>query len=328
MVCTGKSNYLITDWDGTFLGFKGTIIPNNTAIGDNEPGCVASVPMNSHICARTDFATLAYQSIAPDFNTRIMWPVNLTYDGSNYTTVTNGWREWQWDGKEPLNKRFGRFLSVIKLNSTYNMTYRAMPPVKMQFQIQKRTPEGDNNNYIIAKMQYPLPNMIQAKVNGVVKDPILVTDNGLKRSLDTKVCGDNVYFYTNYTTHFVITEDKDCLVELSLTETIQLTTHFAMDVNDFFTNNKLTSFISNLCALLGITDTSRVKVVGVVAGSTIVHTAIIPPATGSTDPSLPAVQATLTNNQQTVMAGLTTNVGTVLTVSSSLHADPSIITPE
>lgn len=39
-------------------------------------------------------ATLEYQSTAPDFNTRIMWPVSLTYDGANYTTVTNGWREW------------------------------------------------------------------------------------------------------------------------------------------------------------------------------------------------------------------------------------------
>jgi len=92
-----------------------------------------------------------------------------------------------------------------------------MPPVKMQFQIQKRTPEGNNNNYIIAKMHYPLPNMIQIKVNGVVKDPILITDSGLKRPLDKTVCGDNAYFYTNYTTHFVVTEDLNCLVEVSLT---------------------------------------------------------------------------------------------------------------
>ncbi len=35
IICTGKSNYLIIDWDGTFLGFKGTIIPNNTVIAEN-----------------------------------------------------------------------------------------------------------------------------------------------------------------------------------------------------------------------------------------------------------------------------------------------------
>lgn len=85
---------MIIDWNGTFLGFKGTIIPNNTVIAENEPNCVEVPSMNSHICTRTDFAVLAYQSIAPDFNTRIMWPVALTYDGGNYTTLTNGWREW------------------------------------------------------------------------------------------------------------------------------------------------------------------------------------------------------------------------------------------
>ena len=281
--------------------------------------------MNSHICTRTDFAVLAYQSIAPDFNTRIMWPVALKYDGGNYTTITNGWREWQWMGKEPLNKRFGRFLSIIKLNSTYNLTYTAMPPVKMQFQIQKRTPQGDNNNFIVAKQHYPLPNMIQIKVNGVVKDPILVTDSGLSRTLDTKVCGDNAYFFTNYTIHFVVTEDRDCLVEVSLTETIQLTTRFSIDVADFFANNKLSSFISNLCALLGITDTSRVKVVGVFDGSTIVQTTIVS-SSAPNEPTTSTVQNTLTTNQQSVMVGLGT-VAPVLSIDSSYHADPSVIVP-
>ena len=54
-------------------------------------------------------------------------------------------------------------------------------------------------------MVYPLPNMIQISVNGVVKSPVLIQDTGVARALDTSVCGDNIYFYNNYTTHFVIT---------------------------------------------------------------------------------------------------------------------------
>lgn len=80
-----------------------------------------------------------------------------------------------------------------------------MPPLNMQYQIQKRSPNGNSSNYIVAKMQYPKPNMIQIKVNGVIKDPIMLTDTGLKRSLNKSDCGDNIYFYTNYTTHFVVT---------------------------------------------------------------------------------------------------------------------------
>ena len=205
ILCTGRSNYLINDWTGNFLPFVGSIVPNNSMIGNNEPGCTFSAPMNAYICNRSDFATLAYQSTAADFKTRVMWPVNLTYDGSNYTTVTNAWREWEWLGKEPQNHRFGRFMSIVKLNSTYNFTFASMPPINMQYQIQKRSPNGNSSNYIIVKMHYPKPNMIQIKVNGVIQDPILVKDIGLDRTLNKSVCGDNVYFYTNYTIHFVIT---------------------------------------------------------------------------------------------------------------------------
>lgn len=60
-----------------------------------------------------------------------MWPVSLTYEGSSYTTVTNGWREWEWLGKEPQNKRFGRFVSIVRLSQAYNMTFASMPPLDM-----------------------------------------------------------------------------------------------------------------------------------------------------------------------------------------------------
>ncbi len=166
-------------------------------------------------------------------------------------------------------------MSIVKLNSTYNMSFASMPPLSMQYQIQKRSPGGNSSNYIIVKLQYPKPNMIQIKVNGIVQDPILVTDTGLDRNLSLSTCGDNAYFYTNYTTHFVITEDINCLVDLALTDTIQLTTHFAMNATSFMATDLLSRYIDRLCSMLGITDTSRVKVVGVLSGSTIVQTIIL-----------------------------------------------------
>ena len=51
--------------------------------------------MNAYMCqGREDIGVLEYQNVAPDFQTRIMWPVYLNYEGSSYSTVTNGWREW------------------------------------------------------------------------------------------------------------------------------------------------------------------------------------------------------------------------------------------
>ena len=84
-------------------------------------------------------------------------------------------------------------------------------------------------------------------------------------------------------------------MRVELTESVQLTTHFAIDINTFFSSNSsITNFINNLCALLNIVDTSRVKVVGVFNGSTnIVST--ITPSTNTSDPTVPSIQIDLTN---------------------------------
>jgi hypothetical protein len=85
--------------------------------------------------------------------------------------------------------------------------------------------------------------------------------------LDTTMCGSNKFFYKNYTIHFVITGDANCLVRVSLSNSIQLTARFAMDINDFYSNDGQTKFIDRMCALLNVVDTSRLKIVGIYNGS-------------------------------------------------------------
>lgn len=64
-----------------------------------------------------------------------------------------------------------------------------------------------------------------------------------------------------------MTGDPNCKVRVSLTNSIQLTARFAMNIDDFFRDDGVTKFINRMCALLSINDTSRVKIVGVYAGS-------------------------------------------------------------
>lgn len=52
IICTGKQNYLVHDFNGTFLPFKGVIIPNNPTIGNGEYNCTFSSSMNGHLCQR------------------------------------------------------------------------------------------------------------------------------------------------------------------------------------------------------------------------------------------------------------------------------------
>jgi hypothetical protein len=173
--------------------------------------------------------------------------------------------------------------------------------------------------------------MIQVKNNGVTISPILQTDykgnSGIATSLDTTKCGSNTYFYTNYTVNFVVTEDPACLLTISLSETLQLTTHFSMDINTFFSNpGYLTDFITNLAALLNVTDTSRIKVVGVLSGSTTIATILLP-ATGSSPASDPSVAAAAASFSAAVSSGAAytafpATFGTVTSISS-LYVAPA-----
>lgn len=85
------------------------------------------------------------------------------------------------------------------------MTFTSMAPLNMEMQIQRRWPQTNTSNHIVVKLRYPLPNMIRVHSSGIVVDPIPLTDTGLRRQLNKSKCGDNIYFYKNYTTNFVIT---------------------------------------------------------------------------------------------------------------------------
>jgi len=49
MFCTGRNNYLIEDHDGDLMGSPGTLVANNSAIGDGL-GCTFYDFMNGHHC--------------------------------------------------------------------------------------------------------------------------------------------------------------------------------------------------------------------------------------------------------------------------------------
>lgn len=140
----------------------------------------------------------------------------------------------------------------------------------MRFQFQRRTVTGNSSEFIVIKLYYPRPNSIRVMNRGNVIKPISLLDNNGEAGLDTAVCGSNKFFYQNYTVHFVLTADKNCQVRVSLTNSIQLTARFSMDINDFFSNDGKTKFIDRMCAVLGIVDTSRLKIVGIYNGSVII----------------------------------------------------------
>lgn len=101
-------------------------------------------------------------------------------------------------------------------------------------------------------------------------------------------------------------------------------------MTDFFNNaNSITNFINNLAALLQIQDTSRIKVVGVHQGSTIVTTAVTP-SSNPTDPTVQTVGTTATSaiNSGSLSSSLSgIGLGNVIG-SSSVYYPLTDSTPE
>ena len=83
-----------------------------------------------------------------------------------------------------------------------------MPPLDMILQLQQRTPSGDNTNWVILNIYFPIPNSIRIFINGQRQSPIITTDitvSHLRRDLNTSLCGDNIYFLKNSTIKIVVT---------------------------------------------------------------------------------------------------------------------------
>ena len=85
----------------------------------------------------------------------------------------------------------------------------------------------------------------------------------------TAACGSNKYYYRDRSIDFVITNDPACRPRLTITNSIQLTAKFNMDIEDFFNMDGKTKFIDRMAALLNIQDRSRIKVVGMFRGSVL-----------------------------------------------------------
>ena len=158
---------------------------------------------------------------------------------------------------------------MIELYQRYNMTFESEALSVFGLQLLKRSPEGDPSEWITVKLYYPSPNMIRVQANDRTIEPISILENNGEADVDTSICGSNKYFYFNYTIYFVIT--GNCMVRISLTNSIQLTARFAMDIDDFFIQDGRTLFIDRMVALLGIQDFSRVKIVGIYTGSVVVR---------------------------------------------------------
>ena len=110
------------------------------------------------------------------------------------------------------------------------MTFASEPPHDMRLQFQRRSLDGNPEDYIMVKLHYPRPNSIRIQANRRTVKPISLLDNNGENPIENDTCGSNKFFFENYTIHFIIT-GQNCMVRVSLTNSIQLTARFMMSID-------------------------------------------------------------------------------------------------
>ena len=91
-------------------------------------------------------------STAPDANSRLYSPVKLT-DGLFFNEI-NSFKEWDWNGPEPMNHRNSKFISLITVNTTINMTQAGDNPTSSDYWLTKRSLAGSPSDWVIIKWQF------------------------------------------------------------------------------------------------------------------------------------------------------------------------------
>ena len=86
--------------------------------------------------------------------------------------------------------------------------------------------------------------------------------------MSSLTCGSYKYVYNNKMVEFIVT--TNCRVRVSFLNSVKASVRINKPVQQFFADNGVTLFIDRMCSVLGITDTSRLKIVGVYTGSAIV----------------------------------------------------------
>lgn len=174
------------------------------------------------------------------------------------------YREWVWNGNEPMNLRENRFVATALINTVYKIEYNGLNPYNLIHRLQPRTlnPIGEPTIWVIFNSIYQVPMNIEVSVvNEGIIDSFLLTDN-IDLTTKTDICGANIYDWNTRSVQFVVNGSPNCIVRAVVLDTVRIHIKVNIKVSEFFANNNKISFISKVASFLGIKDYSRIKVVG------------------------------------------------------------------
>ena len=260
--CTGEKNWLFTDVDGSLFGKPSQVIPKNKGI---HAQCKDIDSWNGQLCDGVIFGILEFQNDGADQRRRIVAPVNIS--SKNMVNTLNEWREWKWEGPEPLDQRLARLNGLVELNSSISMIFETVVPEELKIKLLK----GKGNvDYLIISIKYERPNAVEVwnLINRTLIKSFRI-DQNIDLNTHNMECGANIYDASNRTITFVLTNKDDCLLKIRTIDCIKVSLRMETTVEDFFKNDGESTFIDKISAFLNL-DLSRVRIVNIRSGSVIV----------------------------------------------------------
>jgi hypothetical protein len=275
-MCTGYNNVLIKDTDGSLTkGFySGTAtpsvaFPNLQKVAESNPDCTFVDNRNAegYVCKTNKWSYLTFQSLDGDAETRIISPINITRE-DGWRNDLNQMQDHGWDGFYTSLKRLARFKSVLQSDNAYTILYRGTLPNVIRFHLQGATA----SDYAILKQRYTKPNIVRVTLDdGTIKTPVIPRDDNPITAASN--CGDYAWIPADQTIVFKITGSDSCILRTEVTNGVQLSVRYDIDIDEFFNLDGPTKFIDRVAAVLGL-DLTRIRVVSVRRGSVIVETHI------------------------------------------------------
>jgi hypothetical protein len=171
-----------------------------------------------------------------------------------------------------MNRRTSRFLSLVRLGRSYNLSFTGRPPSDMTFRLQNRSLTNTSSDWVSVWIWFPVSSSISVLVNQTAKvDPIL-SNSAEDVSNRSNVCGANKYFKSNNTIAFVV-NSRNCEVRIRVSSSLSVVTTLATNLKDFEANGGVNKFIEKMSSFL-LADKPKgwtLRVISVKQGSTIVE---------------------------------------------------------
>lgn len=175
--CIGTETFYISDLDGNFFGKPAQTTHNNRVYLVEKPRCDKVQPWNGYYCQGLNLRMLLFENQGSDYYTTMYQP-SIQSEFMSKSYLINMFKEWEWTGPTPMDKRKPIFIALVQKNLRHNFTFASGVPAKASFRLQHfprllTAPK----TYVIIKMRFDDPATVELKANGTVIDANLLSKN-------------------------------------------------------------------------------------------------------------------------------------------------------